>query len=148
MKKISLEKVSNYAVILIAFIALFVSIWQIKVAQNHNKLSVKPYLDYHLIQIDSALTVSISNHGFGPAVIKRISFEHNGIKYSSLEDFLKNTGEIKNRLGSYQYGKNSILPAEQTKLLVKLKGIKLRNVKVFIEYETVYEEKKSFNFSF
>lgn len=148
MKKKSLEKTSNYAVILIALIALFVSIWQIKIAQNHNKLSVKPYLDYHLIQIDSALTVSISNHGFGPAVIKNISFEHNGTTYSSLENFLKDSGEIKNRLGSYQYSKNSILPAEQTKLLVKLKGIQLRNVKVFIEYETVYEEKKSFNFRF
>lgn len=148
MKKISLEKVSNYAVILIALIALFVSIWQIKVSQNHNKLSVKPYLDYHLIQMDSTLTVSISNHGFGPAVIKKISFERGGITYSSLENFLQESGEVKNRLGSYQYGKNSILPAEQTKLLVKLKGTRLRNVQVFIEYETIYEEKKSFNFSF
>ena len=148
MKKISLEKLSHYSIILIGISALFVSIWQINVSQNHNKLSVKPYLDNHLIQTDSTLAVSISNAGFGPAIIKNITFNYQGKKYSSLEKLLQESGEIKNRLGSYQYNKNSIIPAEQNKLLLKLKGTQLRGIIVLIEYETIYEDKGVFQFNF
>ena len=148
MKKISLEKLSHYSIILISISALFVSIWQINISQNHNKLSVKPYLDYHLIQSDSTLTVSISNAGFGPAIIKKITFKHNEKEYNSLEKLLISSGEIKNRLGSYQYKKNSIIPAEQSKLLLKLKGTQLRNVFVKMEYETIYEDRGMFQFNF
>ena len=148
MKKISLEKLSNYSILLISISALFVSVWQINVSQNHNKLSVKPYLDYHLIQTDSTLTINISNQGFGPAIIKKITFSYENNKYYSLEKLLRKSGEIKNRIGSYQYTENSILAAESSKLLVKLKGIKLRKVHVIINYETIYEEKGKFEFNF
>ena len=89
MKKISLEKLSHYSIILIGISALFVSVWQINVSQNHNKLSVKPYLDNHLIQSDSTLTVTISNAGFGPAIIKKITFNYKGKEYNSLEKLLQ-----------------------------------------------------------
>lgn len=148
MKKISLEKLSQYSIILISISALFVSIWQINISQNHNKLSVKPYLDYHLTQIDSVLSVNISNSGFGPAIIKKITFIHNDKKYNSLEKLLQDLDEIKNRRGSYQFSKNSIIPAEKTKLLVQLRGEHLRNVQVKIEYKTIYEEKEKFEFNF
>lgn len=148
MKKISLEKLSQYSIILISISALFVSIWQINISQNHNKLSVKPYLDYHLTQIDSVLSVNISNSGFGPAIIKKITFIHKEKKYNSLEKLLQDLDEIKNRRGSYQFSKNSIIPAEKTKLLVQLRGEHLRNVQVKIEYETIYEEKEKFEFNF
>lgn len=148
MKKKSLEKLSNYSIILISICALFVSVWQINISQNHNKLSVKPYLDYHLTQQDSTLTVSISNAGFGPAIIKKIMFNYNGNEYNSLEELLTVSNEIKNRLGSFQYKKNSIIPAEQKKLLLKLKGMELRNVRVKMKYETIYEDKGVFEFNF
>lgn len=148
MKKISLEKLSQYSIILISISALFVSIWQINISQNHNKLSVKPYLDYHLTQIDSVLSVNISNSGFGPAIIKKTTFIHKEKKYNSLEKLLQDLDEIKNRRGSYQFSKNSIIPAEKTKLLVQLRGEHLRNVQVKIEYETIYEEKEKFEFNF
>jgi hypothetical protein len=148
MKKISLEKLSHYSIILISISALFVSIWQINLSQNHNKLSVKPYLDYHLGQGDSILLVTISNSGFGPAIIKKTTYTYKGDKYYSLEKLLNDSDEIKNRITSNQYPKNSIIPAEKTKLLVKLKGMQLRGIHVKIEYETIYKEKEIFEFEF
>jgi len=96
MGKIKIEKLSQYAVIIIALSALFVSVWQVRISHQHNKLSVKPYLDFHLIQIDSTLEVSFSNEGFGPAIIKKMTFTHNGKNYESLQDLLVGSGEIEN----------------------------------------------------
>ncbi len=148
MSKIKIEHLSHYAVIIIALSALFVSVWQVRISHQHNKLSVKPYLDFHLIQIDSTLEVSFSNEGFGPAIIKKIIFNHNGKEYESLQDLLVGTGEIENRLGSYNYSENTIIAGGDHKFLVKLKNRETRGIKVQIEYMTIYEEKGVFNFSF
>lgn len=148
MKKIDSNKLSNYAVVLIALSALFVSVWQIRVTHTHNKLSVKPLLDYFVEQADSTLTVSISNRGIGPAIIKEISFNYEGKDYYSLEDLLVGSGEIKNRLGSFQFAKNSVLANGDSKLLVQLKNREVRGIKVFLIYETIYEEQGEFEFKF
>ena len=109
MGKIKIEQLSQWAVIVIALSALFVSVWQVRISHQHNKLSVKPYLDYHLIQIDSTLEVSFSNEGFGPAIIKKITFTHNGKKYNTLRDLLRGMDEIPNLLGSFNYSENTII---------------------------------------
>ena len=148
MKKTKLEKLSDYAIIIIALSALFVSIWQIKVTHKHNRLSVQPYLDYHLEQSDSTLTVEFSNQGFGPAIVKQITYSYQGKTYNSLEDFLNESGEVSNRLGSYQYGENTIIASGERKLLIYLKNREVRGVRVNMVYESVYEDQKEFTFEF
>lgn len=148
MRKINIEKLSQYAIILIALSALFVSIWQINISHKHNKLSVEPYLDYHLDQSNATLTVKFSNQGFGPAIVKKITYIYKNKTYNSLEDFLNDSGEISNRLESFQYGANTIIASGEKKLLVKLKGSKIRGVRVNIIYKTVYKDQKEFNFKF
>ncbi len=148
MPQSKIERLSHYAVIVIAIVAVVVSFIQLQLSHKHNKLSVKPYFDAHLIQRDSVLTVSFSNEGFGPAIIKNIKFIYQGNAYSSLEKYLEASGEKTNRLGSYNYNKNTIVASGTTKLLVQLKGIHLRGVKVEIDYESMYEEKRIFSFNF
>lgn len=150
MKTSKLEKLSHYAILGIAIIALVVSILQTQIQQRHNKLSVKPLLDYSLGQnfTDSLLTINIINRGFGPAIIKEIRFESEGKYYYSLEDYLKASGEIKNRRGSFNYQKNSVFSSQDVKLLLVLKGIHLRNVTVQLQFESIYEDKNQFTFKF
>lgn len=145
-----LEKISHYAVIIIALSALIVSVMQTKIQQNHNKLTVKPYLHHSIIQeFDDDLTsVYIVNDGFGPAIIKNIHFYFKGKEYNSLEEFLNASGEIKNRKGSYNYGENSVFKSSDKNLLVALKGMKFRNTKVVIEFESIYKEKGNYTFKF
>jgi len=148
MKKVNLEKLSQYAILLVALLALFVSIWQIRVTHEHNQLTVQPYLDYHIEQTDSTLAVEFSNEGFGPAIIKSITYESGGKTYTSLETYLNESGEVKNRIGSYQYSENTIVARGQRKLLLRLRNRKTRGVHVTITYESVYEDLKKFYFSF
>lgn len=150
MSTTKLEKISHYAVILIAMSALVVSVMQTRIQHNHNKLTVKPYLHNSLEQdIDNNLvSVYIVNDGFGPAIVENMKFTFNGKTYNSLEDYLNESGEIKNRRGSYNYSKNSVFKSDKKNLLVSLKGIKFRNVRVDIIFKSIYKEKGSYSFSF
>ncbi|CAM1343638.1 hypothetical protein [Tenacibaculum amylolyticum] len=145
-----LEKLSHYAVIIIALSALVVSITQTRIQQKHNKLTVKPYLGYSLNQSfdDDLLTVYITNDGFGPAIVDKIIFIYNGKTYKTLEDYLKASGESKNRRGSYNYNKNSVFRSNEKNLLVSLKGLKHRGVTVKIYYKSIYQEKGELTFTF
>lgn len=67
----------------IATCAMIVTIWQGWISRKHNKLSVKPHLDYERhIRKDSPIILSIKNHGLGPAIIKSIIFNINGKKFN------------------------------------------------------------------
>ncbi len=148
MSSKKLEKLSHYSIILIALLALVVSVWQVRIAHRHNKLTVMPYLDSSLEQGDSTLTVSFSNQGFGPAIIKDISFQYQGKTYESLEDYLNASGEVKNRRGSFNYGENTIVASGAKKLLVHLLNREVRGVEVQIIYESIYQEKRKLGFKF
>lgn len=147
---IKLEKLSHYAVIVIALSALVVSVTQTKIQQKHNKLTVKPYLGYSLNQSvdDDLLTVYLTNNGFGPAIVDKITFTYKGKDYDTLEDYLKISGEKKNRRGSYNYNKNSVFKSNENNLLVSLKGLQHRGVTVKIYFKSIYEEKGELIFSF
>ena len=121
MGKIKIEHLCDSAIIMIALSALFFSVWQVSLGHKYNKLSVKPYLDSHLIQVDSTLEVFFSNEGFGPAIIKKITFTHNGKNYDSIRELLGDINEISNTLGSFNYNENAIIAAGDKKLLVYLK---------------------------
>lgn len=144
----NIEKASHYAVVFIAVLALFVSIWQVRVGHRHNQLSVKPYLDFHIDQSDSSLLVSFSNEGFGPAILKELTFEYEGVTYPRLDTYLKSTGEIDNVQQMYNYSRNTVVASGSEKLLVQLRGSDVRGVKVRMEYEDIYEKKGEFRFTF
>lgn len=150
MKTSKLEKLSHYAIIVIALSALVVSVMQTRIQHNHNKLTVKPYLHYSLEQNfdDDIASVYIVNDGFGPAIVESITFMYKNKSYNSLEDYLKASGEIKNRRGSYNYNKNSVFKSNQKNLLVELKGMSHRNVNVEINYKSIYEEVGTYSFKF
>jgi hypothetical protein len=101
-----------------------------------------------LIQDDSLLSVYVKNQGFGPEIMQMITFLDKGESYPSLESWLNASGEIKNRRGSFNYGKNSIFAPAESKLLVELKYRELRGVRVRIDYMSIYEEKGTFEFEF
>ena len=143
-----IEKLSNYSVVLIALLALIVSIWQVRLFKNHNKLTVKPYLDSHVIQQDSTLVVAFSNKGLGPAIIQDMSYEVNGKEYSTVLELLRAGGDQENILSTYNYQKGSVLSSNEEKIITELKNPKFRGVTVRVEYQSIYEEKGEIEFTF
>lgn len=143
-----IERLSHYGILVIALCALFASIWQGRIAHRHNKLTVKPYLDSSIVQENDTHTVTFSNEGFGPAILKKISFGYQGETYGTLYEALEVAKEKSNITGSYNYGKNTVIAPGATKLLVSLKERRLRNITVTMVYESIYGEQFQFEFKF
>lgn len=142
------ERLSHFGILLIALCALFISIWQVRIVQQHNRLTVKPYLDYSIIQEEDSHRVTFSNQGFGPAILKELSFVYQGKKYDGLYQVLDAAGERKNVTGSYTYGENSIFAPGVDKLLVHLRERRFRNIQVVMVYESIYEGQFRLTFEF
>jgi hypothetical protein len=68
------ERLSHYAIIFIAISALVISIWQVRISQTHNRLTVLPRMNLDPAtaskEIGQEFSLTLSNHGFGPAIIK------------------------------------------------------------------------------
>lgn len=136
-----IEKLSHYAVVVIAVSALVVSVWQAGITIKHNKLTVKPYLDYHIIQMDSMLTVNFSNEGFGPAILEEVSFFYENEQYRTVWEVLEKMDEVDNWAGSFNYNPGTVVATGAKKLLISLKGgTHSRKVKVVFRYKSIYEE--------
>lgn len=148
MSKKNIEKAANYSVVLIALLALVVSFWQVRLFQNHNKLTVKPYLDSHVFTNDSTLVVSFSNKGLGPAIIQKMTYEIDGKEYDTIYELLISKGEEKNMKSTFNYSPKSVLSSGESKLIVELRQPKWRGIKVKIIYESIYKEKDVIVFSF
>ena len=98
------EKLSHYAVVVIALTAVAISIWQgqlskkqLEISIRHNKLTVKPYLDIERFTDSDKgiLEIRLSNQGYGPAIVKSWELWNDGKKYSRCREF---KGKSINRL--------------------------------------------------
>ena len=148
MEKNKLETLSHYAVIVIALLAFILSILQTRIQHDHNKLSVRPILNSIIEQGDSLSLAYINNKGVGPAIIKKVSFTYQGKTYNDIEKLLRESGLYKIRMGGYTLHPNTVISANEERLLVKLKGRELKGVKVQLFYESVYEEVYDITFTF
>ncbi len=149
-RNVSLEKLSQIAIIIVAICALFVSILQVVLLREHNRLTVRPFLDSYKEYSDSVLTVSFSNEGFGPAILKNISFSHENVQYTSIDSLLDVLGETPNVLGISNYGENSFMASGDISRLVTIKSGELRTlgIEVSIRYESIYKESAKLGFTF
>ena len=140
------EKLSHYAVVFIAVSAVVVSIWQVRLSQTHNKLSVRPYMD-HFSGWSSPTDweISLSNAGVGPAILKSIEFRHKGNTYQSWDGVLKAANLTDRWINSTTFGKDSPFAVGKTVTFLKLRRpedslTSSLGIHVKIKYESIYEE--------
>jgi hypothetical protein len=148
--------------------ALFGTIWQAWLSHRHNRLSVKPFLVWHIArrnvsQDSSAITFSIKNLGLGPAIVKERYFTKNeerfkppGLATDEVQDFT-----------SHVYGKNLVyilrqygLPGKEAAIAsgqeiivadIEYPGLNFQDLRMAIEkagnvgfhviYESIYGER-------
>jgi hypothetical protein len=142
--------------LIIASIAICISILTMFFQRQHNKLSVKPIptlVKYNYINV---LRVRIWNKGTGPLIIKSLIAEKNGVRKDNLRDFLPNLP-----IGIYYYEyildfeNRAIYPGESINLLEfhkkqekyyewfeKIKEI-LNGISITIKYESVYGDSRT-----
>jgi hypothetical protein len=143
--KMSAENIQSLVAVSIGLIALFISIWQGCEQRRHNRLSVKPILTFDEISQNRRKSIRMSNDGLGPALIKRFTIIENGKVYDANDGNPWNqTNRIKEIDFSEMYYFNkgaSIKPNEAYNLLSwDADSIRILDIEILIEYESIYEE--------
>lgn len=146
----STEKIQSAIAIFVAFLALFISVWQGCEQRKHNRLSVKPLLGFDNISMNNAKSIRISNNGLGPAIITSFSIKDeekilNAIDENPWEYFLKARG-IRDSISSmYYFSSGSIIQSGETFTLLQWRPTDQRvlNLEIEIQYKSIYEEEFS-----
>lgn len=140
------EKLSHYAVVLIAVSAVVVSVWQVRLSQKHNRLSVRPYLDFFSgWTAEREWEMTLSNEGVGPAILKKQEYSFGGKTYGTWDEVLKAANIFEQRINSTTFSPNSPFAADKTIVFLKLDRTEAElskpiGISVKISYESVYEE--------
>ena len=153
------EKLSQFVLLVIAISAVLVSVWQgrisqkqLELSQAHNRLTVKPYLDItQFTNSDSKiLEVKISNEGYGPAIVKSFKLSYDGKSYSNWNSVLDPAGEGGNIRFLSNYSDGSLIASGKEDVLLRLQTDfrKNKGITIEIEYESIYQEKGTIEFTF
>lgn len=137
------EKLTQLAVMTIAVCAVVVSVWQVRISQEHNKLSVMPYLDYFSGWVtDSTWRLNLLNEGIGPAIIKGTELKYKGETYSNWDALLDAIGTREIRVNSTTIGENSPFRAEKEVVFFEMLSDPLNpdpmGVEVIVKYTSIY----------
>lgn len=144
--------VGDCATMATAILALFVSIRAMKLQKKHNELNLMPICEIYTANFDNFLAVEVYNKGLGLMEIVTVEFvDTSGVKYRNLHDMIwyeegisYNTLEPKKIIMS---GEKVVLidfsnfTDEQRRRVITT----LSNVKVYITYRDVYNNKYTFN---
>ncbi|OEK04190.1 hypothetical protein [Roseivirga misakiensis] len=139
------EKVTQFAIVVIAVCAVVVSVWQVSIAQRHNRLSVRPYLNFFSgWATEDTWALKLQNEGIGPAIIKSVSLTYKGETYTHWDAVL-DAAEIRDkRVNSINLGIDAPFKADKEIIYLQLKGDPknrvLYGIEVLIKYTSIYDE--------
>ena len=73
------EKLLGISAMTISFITLMIFIYQTNLMRKQNYLSILPYLSLSTSNspVDSRFSLTLENHGVGPAIIESVKLKHN-----------------------------------------------------------------------
>lgn len=144
------EKYTALCSMLVAACALIISIWQGYSMQQHNKLSLRPYLETEFNYAkDGSLELYINNNGMGPAQVTSVSYSVDGVKQPNSAAFLLALGEDPN---CYTQGnierfykvsdQQVVFKSLQESCFKTIEGLyaMLNRVNIVLEYQSLYGE--------
>lgn len=144
------EKIQSLIAILIALMALFISLWQGFEQRRHNRYSVRPLLTYDINSYNLTKSIRLSNDGLGPALIKRFVLEIDGEKLDAEDgNPWKQVVEKRGLQGKfsemYYFSEGTTMKADRSMNLFtwKLDSVQQLDISILIEYNSIYEEEFS-----
>lgn len=142
------EKIQSSLAIFIAMTALMISVWQGCEQRRHNRLSVRPLLDFQTVGHNNTQSIQLANNGLGPAIVQGFYIDVDGQR---LDGNQVNPWKqvIANRFlqgkysEMYYFSSSSIIKPEQTyHLFTWMPGDTIQlGITVTIEYTSIYNEK-------
>jgi len=153
--KIHWEKWTAVATVVMAVCALVTSLWQGYSMQQHNKLSLRPYLELeanqnHIGTDNFVLEVYVNNNGLGPAEVTSLQMRLRDQELSNTEQIWSAMGLDINK-GCFSYGtvqrfykvgdKQVVIRAAGACALTKAQlDVLLNNLSITLEYRSLYGE--------
>ncbi len=156
-----ISKLTNFLMILFsigtASAAVVLTYWQINIANDHNRLSLKPRLDIDFSTIRNSVEQKFGfrlvNSGLGPAKVTRLSITTPKGKFKSFSAFHKAYGWTPDCVESLDLGKTGVAVASGE----DLKATRVRKscfhyvprpykkvaneIKIVVNYRSVYGDK-------
>ena len=140
------EKIQSYLAVFLAIFAVVISIWQGYEQRRHNRLSVKPILTFDGITSNNRRMIRLSNDGLGPAIIKRFRIIEDGKIYDAADGNPWNKLSFFSSLNyseMYYFDDGATIKPEDTYHLLswEIDTTHLLGIELWIEYESIYEER-------
>ena len=132
------DKLANLGIMIVAISALVVSIWQMRATETHNRLTVKPLMDYIVTNDDSTRSISIKNAGIGPAIITEMCYKYKSKDCLFMDEALEKAGAMDKIFGMYNYGANTVVAANENLFLLRFRGHKMYGIELKMTYESIY----------
>lgn len=91
--KLTAEKITAIMAVILSVIAIFISLWQGSELMEHNRNSVRPYLQLDTtssLNKGEKAAVLLSNEGLGPAIIKKVLVYVNDKKIYGAPNLVRN----------------------------------------------------------
>ncbi|GAB5523173.1 MAG: hypothetical protein Roseis2KO_10450 [Roseivirga sp.] len=152
------EKLSHYGVLIIALTAVAVSVWQgrlsqrqLEIALEHNKLTVRPYLEFvkNIDGVNDLMEIHVGNQGYGPAVVESIEISYKGKQYDAWNPVLAAANENSNIRQIYNYSQGSVVAPGTDRTILRLKSEnETKGISVLIRYRSIYQELDSASIDF
>lgn len=119
----------SFCSVVVAFLALFLTIWQSIAIRKHNRLSVQPIIRFApQVEVSKkGMVLGLYNHGSGPAIITSLSYIVNQKKYelvnlNSFKELINNIGltDFDFSLSAHTKIKNYVIKAGDETILFKV----------------------------
>lgn len=149
------ENVDAIALV-VAAIALILTVWSVWVQRDHNKKSLRPYPDIGVANYENYLSVSFHNKGLGPLIITKVNiYKGQNLLGNNLVDLMPDLPKGITWSDYIQRIEGRVLAPGEEKVLLELKGDdkktnfknarklirqSLKDLKVQIYYKGIYED--------
>ncbi|MBO3700122.1 hypothetical protein [Roseivirga sp. E12] len=138
-----ITKLDSYALMIIALLAVVVSIWQVNHQRHHDRISMMPYVSWEVEPIGDTISVKIWNKGAGPALITNYSFSVNDSTFGAWQKAFAFADPTIKSLGGTTFGSYTLAANEKLTLVSYVQGLRRDgNLRIDIQFESVYGDKK------
>jgi hypothetical protein len=139
MSKKFISKLDSYALMIIALSALAVSIWQVHQQRLHDRISVRPYLEWtQYMDHEGYIVVELKNKGFGPAFFEKGLLHVGDQSFKSWKEGLALADSSIQVQRNVSLGKFTLLPGETLHLVSARAGQKQIDITYRVDFEDAY----------
>lgn len=137
------EKLAQIGVMIVAISAVAISVWQGQLMKRHNELTVRPYFNFtrNFNTTEDIFEIQLANQGYGPAIFIEYIIEIDGQIFQNWNSALKHLNAEESIRQTSFFHTNDVFAANQKQPILRLQGFKtMGNVRIFIRYQSIYEE--------